>query len=124
MELNDEAEDNENYFSDDNYERRLRKKRKMIHHIAVMTAISVVLSTIPLEPPRVGNCRNSRIDALQYARSWDDDMFRRQFRLCCEDFANLLVLISPLITRNALKAIASSGSPIPFVFWLARNIWT
>ena len=64
----------------------------------------------PIEPPRIGNSRNDRLHALQYVRSWDDDMFRRQFRLCREDFGSVLRLISPLIQRNEKKAVASSGS--------------
>jgi DDE superfamily endonuclease len=72
----------------------------------------MTISTIPLEPPRIGNCRNSRPEALQYVRSWDDDMFRRQFRICREDFGDLLYKIDPLIRRNEAKARNSSGSSI------------
>ena len=72
--------------------------------VAIVTRTILAFATIPLEPPRVGNCRNSRPEALQYVRSWDDDMFRRQFRLCREDFGNLLMKISPMIERNARLA--------------------
>lgn len=112
MDFNVEAEDVDNYFNDDNYSERRRKRKRQIQYIAAVSAIITALMTIPLEPPRIGNCRNLRGEALLYARSWDDDMFRRQFRLCREDFGNLLVLISPLITRDSVKATASSGSPI------------
>ena len=82
--------------------------------LALLTVIatSIIAYTVPLEPPRVGNCRNERPQALQYVRSWDDDMFKRQFRLCREDFGDLLYKIHPLIHRNEMKAIASSGSSI------------
>jgi hypothetical protein len=36
----------------------------------------VVVTTTPLLPPRIGNCRGGRLHALQNVRSWDDDMFR------------------------------------------------
>ena len=39
-------------------------------------------------------------------------MFRRQFRLCREDFGYILGLISPLIQRNEAKARNSSGSSV------------
>lgn len=86
---------------------RLRK-------LALLTIVTATLlvSIIPTEPPRIGNSRNDRHHALQYVRSWDDDMFRRQFRICREDFGNLLHKIAPLISRNEAKAIASSGSSI------------
>jgi hypothetical protein len=96
----------------------------------VAAAILATLSTIPIEPPRIGNCRNSRPEALQYVRSWDDDMFKRQFRLCREDFGDVLKLIAPLIRRNEIKAQNSSGSSIcpemrlPCEFWLGLNTLT
>ena len=39
-------------------------------------------------------------------------MFRRQFRLCREDFGYVLSLITPLIQRNEVQATNSSGSTI------------
>jgi hypothetical protein len=39
-------------------------------------------------------------------------MFKRQFRLCREDFGDVLKLIAPLIRRNEIKAHNSSGSSI------------
>ena len=42
----------------------------------------------------------------------DDDMFARQFRLCREDFGDILVQIQPLIERNEMQAMRSSGSSI------------
>ena len=80
--------------------------------LVIVLSTALFAYSIPLEPPRIGNCHNSRPEALQYVRSWDDDMFRRQFRLCREDFGFILKLIDPLIRRNEIKAIASSGSSI------------
>lgn len=42
----------------------------------------------------------------------DDDMFTRQFRLSREDFGDILHQIAPLIERNELQAVRSSGSSI------------
>ena len=91
-----------------------RRKRAKLQSaiIAVVTATIMAFTNIPLEAPRIGNSRNSRPEALQYVRSWDDDMFRRQFRLCREDFGDLLGRISPLIERNEVMARKSSGSSI------------
>ena len=89
------------------------KRRKLIAAVAaITTGVLMAFSTIPLVPPRIGNCRNSRPEALQYVRTWDDDMFRRQFRICREDFGDLLLKIDPLIRRNEAKARNSSGSAI------------
>ena len=89
------------------------KRLKLVASVAAaVTGVLMVFSTIPLEPPRVGNCRNSRPEALQYVRSWDDDTFRRQFRLCREDFRELLSKIGHLIRRDEAKARNSSGSSI------------
>ena len=108
LDVNDEYCD-----ADEKSVRHRQKIRKFTESVAAIAAATLLaISTIPLEPPRIGNCRNTRLEALQYVRSWDDDMFRRQFRLCREDFGNLLTLIAPLIARNEVKAIASSGSSI------------
>lgn len=49
---------------------------------------------------------------LQKIEQWDDNMFRRQMRVCREDFEDILRLITPLIERDAEMATRSSGSPI------------
>ena len=112
-EISDEFDHmNEEYEADiedvaESNQTRLRK-------LALLTIVTATLlvSIIPTESPRIRNSRNDRHHALQYVRSWDDDMFRRQFRICREDFGNLLHKIAPLISRNEAKAIASSGSSI------------
>ena len=113
MDLLDLAANDECNETDEELTRYRRKMRKLTESVAaIVTATVLALSTIPLEPPRIGNCRNMRLEALQYVRSWDDDMFRRHFRLCREDFGNLLSLTAPLIARNVVKATATSGSAI------------
>ena len=89
-------------------------QQAIFQRLAILTVVTtaIMASFIPTEPPRIGNSRNDRLHALQYVRSWDDDMFCRQFRLCTKDFGSVLRLISPLIQRNEKKAIASSGSSI------------
>lgn len=73
---------------------------------------TTLLMTLPLEPYRMGNLRGERANALQYARSWDDDMFKRQFRISRQLFGAILTLIAPLIQRNEKQAICSSGSSV------------
>ena len=103
--------DDDYEFEDENdkYQKRAKFQRTLV---ATVTGTILAFATIPLEPPRVGNCHNSRPEALHYVRSWDDDMFKRQFRLCREDFGNLLMMISPMIERNTRLARNSSGTPI------------
>lgn len=106
-------EESDNFYSGDEETSPPRKRITIVKAVAVtVAAVMITLATIPIEPPRIGNCRNSRPEALQYVRSWDDDMFRRQFRLCREDFGYVMGLISPLIQRNEAKARNSSGSGI------------
>lgn len=105
--------ESEEYDSDGSEERDWKRRIVVAKTVAVVVAaVMISFATIPLEPPRIGNCRNSRPEALQYVRSWDDDMFKRQFRLCREDFGDLLSKIAPLIRRNEIKAQNSSGSTI------------
>ena len=103
---------NEDYQAD--IEDVAESDQERLRKLALLTIVTATLliSIIPTEPPRIGNSRNDRQHALQYVRSWDDDMFRRQFRICREDFGILLHKIVPLISRNEAKAIASSGSSI------------
>ena len=106
-----------NEFDEDELEsyeivQRQKKARFQRTLTAIVTGTILAFSSIPLEPPRVGNSRNSRPEALQYVRSWDDDMFKRQFRLCRLDFGMVLAKIAPLIQRNEAMARRSSGSSI------------
>lgn len=63
-------------------------------------------------PGRVGNLHRDRESSLLEVRSWDDDMFRRQFRLNRCDFNDLLQIIAPYLTTCATYARNSSGSAI------------
>jgi hypothetical protein len=103
----------ENYESDDSEEPD--RKRRIVVAVTVAVVVAAVLatlSTIPIEPPRIGNCRSSRPEALQYFRSWDDDIFKRPFRLCSEDFGKVLKLTALQTRRNETKARNSSRPSI------------
>ena len=99
---------------DREFEIRDNDQQATFQRLAVLAVVTTAMMAafIPIEPLRIGNSRNDRLHALQYVRSWDDNMFRRQFRLCREDFGSVLRLISPLIQRNEKKAVASSGSSV------------
>ena len=58
------------------------------------------------------NAHRDRPGALEFVRSWDDDMFQRQFRLDREDFNWLLALIAPSIQKDEEMARRSSGSAV------------
>ena len=88
----------------ESYEIEQRQKKARFQRTVTATGTILAFSSIPLESPRVGNSRNSRPEALQYVRSWDDDMFKRQFRLCREDFGMVLAKIVPWIQRNEAMA--------------------
>ena len=60
----------------------------------------------------MGNLHRDRSSALNFVRTWDDYMFKRQFRLCREDFKIILEGIAPLIGRNEDMAARSSGSSV------------
>jgi hypothetical protein len=61
---------------------------------------------------RAGNIHRDRGQILLWADNLDDTMFERQFRLCREDFATAVELISGEIEPNYDMARRSSGSPI------------
>jgi hypothetical protein len=109
-----------------------------IHVIGQVAAISsmntvfylqillLVLNYLPALKKRKGtrrkreaNVRLERTTVIQFVRSWDDDMFKRQFRLSCEEFYELegAILSSKLCQGYDLEqhykyARLSSGSPI------------
>ena len=49
---------------------------------------------------RAPNMHRDRHGAVEYIRSWEDDMFQRQFRLERIDFNELLSLISPRLVKR------------------------
>jgi hypothetical protein len=104
--------DSPDYESEDELDTAMKRRKLVATVVAVTIGVLTAFSAIPLEPPRIGNCKNMRPEALQYVISWDDDMFQRQFRICREDFGDLLLKIDPLIRRNEAKAMNSSGSSI------------
>ena len=68
---------------------------------------------------RIGNVHRDRSNTIQFIRSWDDTMFKCQFRLCREDFYELEQAIMNHKTtqgydmgRHYTFACRSSGSPI------------
>ena len=62
---------------------------------------------------RKGNIHRDRSSILRWAHQLDDVMFRRQFRLCREDFLFVVNKISVALHVNRQQAINSSGSSIP-----------
>ena len=109
--MTDDEESGEQCSDDDSDFNGSQEHMRRVAFVTITTT-ALIAYTIPLEPPRIGNSRNDRLQALQYVRSWDNDMFRRQFRLCSEDFAFVLHKVSPPIARNVVRAVASSGSSI------------
>ncbi len=79
---------------------------------AILINMTFLALCIPSLPSRTGNQHANRASAIEFVRSWDEEMFERQFRLCREDFNNILTQIAPLIERNEQMAIRSSGSNI------------
>ena len=77
-----------------------------------MINLAFFFYTLPMHIPRAGNSHANREAALSFVREWDDEMFQRQFRLCREDFNDILTSIAPLIERKERCARSSSGSSI------------
>jgi len=72
-----------------------------------------------LKRKRIGNVCRDRSSVIQFIRSWDDTMFKRQFRMCREDFYGLEKIIMDHkatqgydMGRHYKQASCSSGSPI------------
>ena len=53
---------------------------------------------------RTGNVRRNRELILGWSNTIEDSMFIRQFRLCREDFYNVLQNIKPLLRKNVQQA--------------------
>lgn len=96
----------------------LRNQVITIVSIGAVSAIQALLwsdssfNSLTRLPGRVGNLHRDRESSLLEVRSWDDDMFRRQFRLNRCDFNDLLQIIAPYLTTCATYARNSSGSAI------------
>jgi hypothetical protein len=71
------------------------------------------------------NVQRNHSTAIQFIQSWDDTMFRYQFRMCREEFYELEKVIMDHKERQGYDmechykyASWSSGSPITLVLWL------
>lgn len=68
---------------------------------------------------RKRNVLRDRSHIIEWSKSIDDEMFRRQFRLCRLDFFYVLIKIEVDLKKNNQQAINSSGSPIsPYLMLL------
>lgn len=112
------SSDNHVLFSLDDSEHQKAQKVGLIVALCAGSALSALHTTDPSFqfiaplPGKVGNLHRDREGSLLTVRSWDDDMFRRQFRLHRSEFNALLALIEPKMQTNVIKAINSSGSTI------------
>jgi hypothetical protein len=68
--------------------------------------------SLPSSPGRCGNSRRDRQASILEVRSWDDVMFKRQFRLSRVVFNQLLGALHSTLRKDEKKATASSGSSI------------
>ena len=80
--------------------------------ISALVLTDPSFGSIPLLPGRVGNEHRDRQHSLLTVRSWDDTMFKRQFRLTRLDFNMVLEKIYTSLYRNEQQAINSSGSAV------------
>ena len=70
-------------------------------------------STLRDKPARSRNTHLDRAYALTFVSTWSDEMFRRQFGLCRDDFFPLVDSLKCVIrTRNVKMAERSSGSVV------------
>ena len=106
-------EDEEESFSEDeDSSKRILVARCAVSAVAALVITDQSFNSIPPLPGRVGNNHRDRELVLLTVRDWDDDMFRRQFRLFRSDFNGLLIRLNPYLTKNCVKARNSSGCPI------------
>jgi len=94
--------------------------------------ILLVLNYLPALKKRKGtkrkreaNLRRDRRSVIEFVHGWDDDMFKRQFRLSREDFYEVESAILSNKVRHGYDleqhykyARLSSGSPISIELWL------
>ncbi len=80
--------------------------------LIAMIATDISFNSITALPGRIGNQHRNREQALTECRSWDDAMFKRQFRLSRRAYNNLIQIIYPALQVNITRAISSSGSSI------------
>lgn len=80
--------------------------------IVALVATDLSFSTIGALPGRIGNEHRDRELAIVECRSWDDTMFKRQFRLSRRAYNSLITKIYPALEGNVARAVASSGSAV------------
>ena len=105
----------QSHTGNEDQERKMIQTKKL-SAITMVSSILTVCSVYFLSPAvphfRRPNVHRDRTHALEFIRSWDDDMFHRQTRLERADFIPLLQSIAPLISKNEHMARVSSGSAI------------
>lgn len=90
------------------------KQARSNPYLVARCAIALVdyITTMQIPRQRLGNVHGERREALEYVHRWDDDMFRRQFRMRRTLFYRILADISPLLQVDDEMARRSSGSAI------------
>lgn len=87
----------------------------ILNYLSVVMALlltDITFDTICPLPGKYGNDHKDRQMCILEVRSWNDEMFKRQFRLSRRAFNNLLSTIAPFMQVNETQAINSSGSAI------------
>jgi hypothetical protein len=88
-----------------------KRKRENIQRFEIMYRLSrlaIQMNSVPRE--RSPNQHRGRNKAIAFVRSWDDEMFQRQFRLSRTVFNTTLQKISSSLERNETMGVRSSGS--------------
>ena len=89
----------------------LKERAKLLLQLHLTSAYNMEgVKFLGLGSTRRGNIHRDRSFILRWARQLDDVMFRRQFRLCREDFGYVVNKISAVLNVNRQQAINSSGS--------------
>mmetsp|Transcript_17250 Transcript_17250/g.38846 ORF Transcript_17250/g.38846 Transcript_17250/m.38846 type:complete len:496 (+) Transcript_17250:167-1654(+) len=94
--------------------KRKRCRLRKIHAAVLLSSILSLEGASHFRDPclRTGNLWRDRKSILLWASGLEPGMFRKQFRVCREDFEYLVGLVSQDLEPNWQKAINSSGSPI------------
>ena len=71
--------------------------------LIAMIATDISFNSITALPGRIGNQHRNREQAITECRSWDDAMFKRQFRLSRRAYNNLIQIIYPALQVNITR---------------------